>query len=112
MTSPPDEPDRRLSESAKHDKSWGPQLKELAKALSKGDKSVLVALLQTTNDEARVALTSRGSPNDWFWAHLANVGLMEEYEEGVPEELRDITVAYTITANGYRMLPGLLPSLF
>ena len=105
-----DEPERGFHEPALHDKSWGPRLKELAAALSDGDRSVLLSLLQETKDAT--AMTSRGSPNDWFWAHLSRIGWMAPREDAVPDPLRATIVAYHVTEEGQTHLPGLLPHFF
>lgn len=106
------EPMRGLDEAAQHDKSWGPRLKELAEKLSAGDKSVLVAMLGEGAAQDAVSMTSRGSPNDWFWAHLSKVGLMQERPDAVPEPLQAHVVAYAVTPTGKQTLPGLLRSFF
>ncbi len=69
-------------------------------------------MLQGGAAEDKVAMTSRGSPNDWFWAHLSRVGLMEVRPEAAPEALREVVIAYALTPDGRKYLPGLLPGLF
>ena len=103
---------RGFDEAAQHDKGWGPRLKSLAANLSDGDKSVLLAMLKEGAEETASAMTTRGSANDWFWAHLSNVGWMQESIDTVPEALQANIVAYSITPDGRRLLPGLLPSFF
>ena len=114
MSDVPQEPERGFSAAAAQDKSWGPRLKDLAQNLSPGDKSVLMALLsaERPDRDQSIAMTSRGSPNDWFWAHLAKVGWMEEAAAEVPEPLRSMTIAYRVTPEGQRLLPGMLPHFF
>ncbi|MBT8154618.1 hypothetical protein KMP13_12050 [Epibacterium ulvae] len=106
------EPKRGLIEAARQDKGWGGRLKELADNLSNGDKSALVAMLQSTGNEDVAAMTPKGSANDWFWAHLSNVGFMRTRDDQVQEPLKSIMVAYSLTQQGRRLLPGLLRSLF
>ncbi|WP_299967171.1 hypothetical protein [uncultured Roseobacter sp.] len=106
------DPVRGLLEDAKTDRSWGPRLKALAEALSDGDRSALIALLQNDAQKDAAVMTSRGSANDRFWAHLSNVGLTALQDGSVPEPLRETAVAYKLTPEGRRLLPPLVGSLF
>lgn len=109
---PEAEPERGLDAAARKDTGWGPRLKTLADALSARDKSVLIAMLEGEAAEDKLAMTSRGSANDWFRAHLSRVGLMKVRPEAVPDALREVVIAYALTPEGRKHLPSLLPGLF
>ncbi|PIE15483.1 MAG: hypothetical protein CSA70_00285 [Rhodobacterales bacterium] len=111
MTDTPKDPQCGLSEAAQNDRSWRPKLQELANALSDGEKSALIAALKNPGDDVAL-LTARGAPNDWFWAHLSQVGLMVVDEDIPAEPLRELSVVYRLTAEGRKHLPLLLRSLF
>lgn len=93
------------SQEAMNSRAWGPTLVKLFNALSKGDKSILAAVL---NKPGAATLTTECSNNDFFWTHLSLVGMSELAPDAVPAGLPIQARAFKLTEQGAQVLPGLL----
>ena len=100
-------PEPGPSPEALHSKSWGPKLKVLFNNLSDGEKSNVLAVMETPD---AALLTMKCSNNDLFWIHLSLVGMSEVEPDSLPELLADKGRAWKLTGLGYRTLPALLRS--
>ena len=98
-------PEPGLSQKALESKDWGPKLVELFNNLSKGDKSIVAAILRKPG---AALMTTKCSNNDLFWTHLSLVGMSEVVPDAVPAAAADFARAFKLTARGSRDLPGLL----
>ncbi|MEM1274589.1 MAG: hypothetical protein AAGF88_12280 [Pseudomonadota bacterium] len=104
-------PDRSFVAAAREDLSMGPRLRDAAEQLSRGNRSVLLAALDSQG--ATTMMTVACSANDRFWSLLANLGLMRDTTADLADALRDTgAVAYELTDAGRQVLPDLLTPLF
>ena len=92
--------------------SFGPRLAAAARALSDGDRSVLLAAIERdTMDDGEAVMTSTAcSANDRFWALLSNVGLLRGFEAAPTLKITWIP-GYAPSPEWRQTLPP-LPSLF
>lgn len=87
------------------------ELIDLVQALSPGERSVLVATLETPNSQIA---TVRNTPNDRLWSKLVELGLAQEMalEINLPPALAHVQPrSFALTELGRAELPQLLPAL-
>jgi len=84
-----------------------PDIVRLYEALSAGDRSILVALL---DDDRGVGATSRGSANAQFWQCMSDHGWMAQVDTGISDPT-GLMLNFCITDLGYRAIPVLLSAL-
>ncbi len=101
-------PEPGFSEAAMHAYEFGPQLKASFDALSDGEVSTVVALLEHPGS---TLLTMKCSANDVFWTHLSLVGLSDTSDDAVPADLAGKARGYRVTEEGQQLLPGLIDGL-
>lgn len=92
-----------ICEAVAHD----PDIAILYGALSPGDRSILLALL---DNETGVGTTISGSANDQFWHCLSEHGWMVQSGAAFPDASIQM-VNYRITDRGFRAIPALLCKL-
>jgi hypothetical protein len=83
----------------------------LMQRLSPGERSVLVATLETPNSQIA---TVRNTPNDRLWSKMLELGLAQELalEIDLPPALRHVQPrSFALTELGRAQLPELLPAL-
>lgn len=92
-----------ITEAIAHD----PEMAILYGALSQGDRSILLALL---DNDAGVGTTISGSANDQFWHSLTKYGWMARSDAPLPGAPIQM-VNYRITDRGFRAIPALICKL-
>ena len=86
------------------------ELMQLMKQLSPGERSVLVATLDTPNSQIA---TVRNTPNDRLWSKMAELGLAQELvlDIDLPLLLKHVEPrSFALTELGRAKLPELLPA--
>lgn len=100
-------PEPGFSQEATESKTWGPKFVELYGQLSKGDQSIVAAMVQDTG----VAMTTKCSNHDLFWTHLSLLGWSKVVTNGIPPELQKIGRTYALTDKGKKSVRELLMTL-
>ena len=96
-------PEPGPSSEAEASPTWKAKFVELYSNLSRGDKSVVDAVLKVGDEPV---LISRCSPHDLFWTHLSLLGLSEVVDAKLPDPVGKLTRAYKLTPKGQKLLPG------